>query len=354
MQIQIHWYSLAHNRPQVPDRRAPSTPPSILVQKEASKQSQEGEMAESNSYEEQRRRQIEENRRKVEELRLHHLSAAVREAAARPKPNPKPKPKAPPPGELRRSGRVASLPEQPNYLAGAKRLENTHPRRGRGSRIEKAMAESNSYEEQRRRQMEENRRKLEELRLHHLSAAVREAAARPKPNPKPRPKRKAPGPGELRRSGRVAGLPEQPNYLKGAPQRDYQRAAAVAAAKQKAEELQRRIHGIRWPAFVKPVTHDCASRAAVMTIPKHFIEYLPAHDEAVVLVDEADDEFHMLYNARHHFLRKGWRGFAAHHDLADGDCLVFQLTERTKFKVYVIRASSGYGNDKTSDDEDEH
>ena len=51
------------------------------------------------------------------------------------------------------------------------------------------MAESNSYEEQRRRQIEENRRKLEELRLHHLSAAVREAAARPKPNPKPRPVR---------------------------------------------------------------------------------------------------------------------------------------------------------------------
>ncbi|VAI39623.1 unnamed protein product [Triticum turgidum subsp. durum] len=229
------------------------------------------------------------------------------------------------------------------------------------------MAESNSYEEQRRRQVEENRRKLEELRLHHLSAA-----ARPKPNPNPRPKRKAPGPGELRRSGRVAGLPEQPNYLKGSEQRGYrgvyeayavwkgptdeERAAAVvaAAAKQKAEELQRRIHGILWPAFVKPVTHDCASRAAVMTIPKHFVEHLPAHDEAVVLVDEADEEFHMLYNARHHFVNKGWRGFAARHDLADGDCLVFQLTERTKFKVYIIRASSSHGDDQTSDDKDEH
>ncbi|KAM3318022.1 hypothetical protein ACQJBY_035641 [Aegilops geniculata] len=145
------------------------------------------------------------------------------------------------------------------------------------------MAELNSYEEQRRRQVEENRRKLDELRLHHLSAAVREAAARPKPNPKPRPKRKAPGPGELRRSGRVAALPEQPNHLKGAEQRGYQgmhaaydaaiykgptdeQRAAAAAAKQKAEELQRRIHGILWPAFVKPVTHDCASRAAVMVL----------------------------------------------------------------------------------------
>uniref|UniRef100_A0A453MCX5 TF-B3 domain-containing protein n=1 Tax=Aegilops tauschii subsp. strangulata TaxID=200361 RepID=A0A453MCX5_AEGTS len=59
-------------------------------------------------------------------------------------------------------------------------------------------------------------------------------------------------------------------------------------------------------------------------------------------------------DARHHFLRKGWRGFAARHDLADGGFLVFQLTERTKFKVYIIRASSGYGNDRTSDDEDKH
>uniref|UniRef100_A0A8R7Q986 TF-B3 domain-containing protein n=1 Tax=Triticum urartu TaxID=4572 RepID=A0A8R7Q986_TRIUA len=259
------------------------------------------------------------------------------------------------------------------------------------------MAESNSYEEQRRRQMEENRRKLEELRLHHLSAAVREAAARPKPNPKPRPvrqilslllpclrspisffsptymtaaqKRKAPEPGEIRRSGRVAGLPEQPSYLEGAGQRDYrgvyeayavwkgpteeERAGAIA----KAEELQRRIHRIRCPAFVKPMTHNCASKAAEMKIPKHFSEYLPAHDEGVVLVDKADDEFHMMYNAhrqgRHYYFHKGWRGFAANHDLAVGDCLVFHMTERAKFKVYIFRANPDYESDQTSDDSED-
>ncbi|XP_020148833.1 B3 domain-containing protein Os06g0194400 isoform X1 [Aegilops tauschii subsp. strangulata] len=231
------------------------------------------------------------------------------------------------------------------------------------------MAEANSYEEQRRRQIEENRRKLDELRLHHLSAAVREAAARPKPNPKPRPKRKAPEPGELRRSGRVAGLPEQPKYVEGAEQRGYrgvyeayavwkgptdeERAGAIA----KAEELQRRIHRIRWPAFVKPMTHNCASKAAEMKIPKHFSEYLPAHDEGVVLVDEADDEFHMMYNAhrqgRHYYFHKGWRGFAAHHDLAVGDCLVFHMTERAKFKVYIFRANPDYESDQTSDDSED-
>ncbi|XBH74354.1 hypothetical protein VPH35_101320 [Triticum aestivum] len=260
------------------------------------------------------------------------------------------------------------------------------------------MAESNSYEEQRRRQIEENRRKLDELRLHHLSAAVREAAARPKPNPKPvrqflslllpclrssisffsrmhdwsaasvSQKPKAPPPGELRRSGRVASLPEQPNYLKGAQQRDYQGLYADviwkgptdeerATAAAKAEELQRQIHRIRWPAFVKPITHACASRANFMTIPKQSTEYLPAHDEPVVVVDEADDESHMMYNAsrqgRHCYLSKGWREFAVDYDLENGDCLVFQLIESAKFKVYIFRASPDYESDETSDDSED-
>ena len=49
---------------------------------------------------------------------------------------------------------------------------------GKAQRKEMA-AEAVSYEEQRRRQVEANKRKLEELQLHHLSAAVREAAAKP-------------------------------------------------------------------------------------------------------------------------------------------------------------------------------
>ncbi|XP_044945754.1 B3 domain-containing protein Os06g0194400-like [Hordeum vulgare subsp. vulgare] len=231
------------------------------------------------------------------------------------------------------------------------------------------MAESNSYEEQRRRQIEENRRKLEELRVHHLSAAVREAAARPKPKPKPRPKPKAPEPGELRRSGRVASLPEQPNYLNDAEQRDYrgvyeayavrkgptdeQRAGAIA----KAEELRRRIHRSRCPAFVKPMSHSLAINEVHMRIPRDFRKYLPAaHGEAVVVVDEADDEFHMMYNAykkRCHYLEKGWKGFAFDHDLVDGDCLVFHMTERAKFKVYIFRANPDYKSDQTFDESED-
>lgn len=52
---------------------------------------------------------------------------------------------------------------------------------GTGTAQRKEMADAVSYEEQRRRQVEANKRKLEELQLHHLSAVVREAAAKPSP-----------------------------------------------------------------------------------------------------------------------------------------------------------------------------
>ena len=112
------------------------------------------------------------------------------------------------------------------------------------------MAEATAYEEQRRRQVEANKRKLEELQLHHLSAAVRLAAAAAKPSPvcpgshdgrvlscvarcllfcgctlsqldflqvKKRKARVPLGAADavmepLRRSGRVANLPDKPVY----------------------------------------------------------------------------------------------------------------------------------------------
>jgi hypothetical protein len=69
-----------------------------------------------------------------------------------------------------------------------------------------------AYEEQRRRTVEENNRKMAELRLHHLSTAVREAAP---PVSQARSVKRKRVPREavpLRRSGRVASLPEKPKY----------------------------------------------------------------------------------------------------------------------------------------------
>jgi hypothetical protein len=72
-------------------------------------------------------------------------------------------------------------------------------------------------------------------------------------------------------------------------------------------------------------------------LPTYFCQkHLPKSDETITLVDEDDDESDTLYLVRKIGLSTGWKGFAIEHKLLDGDCLVFQLIERTKFKVIEI------------------
>ncbi|KAM3364613.1 hypothetical protein ACQJBY_014771 [Aegilops geniculata] len=181
------------------------------------------------------------------------------------------------------------------------------------------MAEPNSYEEQRRRQVEENKRKLEELRLHRLSVAVREAAVKPKPTKLPRRCRDAP----TRRSGRVAGLPEQPDYryrkIRGGayvqrrqlpPDDVYATDEASAYALTKAEELKSQLCSDH-PSFVKPICYKTAT-ASCLRIPQLFKEwYLPWCNEMIYLVDEQDVEFHLPYHALSGSIGTGWKMFAA-------------------------------------------
>lgn len=219
----------------------------------------------------------------------------------------------------------------------------------------RAMAEANSYEEQRRRRVKDNKRKLDELGLHNLSAAVRQAAAEPMPTKlvKPRnPVMDVP----TRRSGRIANIAEQPDYNPEKAQRvrypapEYatkeQRAYAIA----KAQELKDQL-GSDYPAFIKPMSHGYAAKSDSLKIPMNFREHLPVRDEMMVLVDEMNNEFHLLYSFKKHgpdqynHRINQWKGFAADHQLADGDCLVFQLIGSRKFKVYIFRASSYNKND---------
>uniref|UniRef100_A0A0D9WMV9 TF-B3 domain-containing protein n=1 Tax=Leersia perrieri TaxID=77586 RepID=A0A0D9WMV9_9ORYZ len=229
------------------------------------------------------------------------------------------------------------------------------------------MADAASYEEQRRRQVEENKRKLDELRLHQLSAAVRESGPRPSPvKPRKRKERAAAGAGEdvpLRRSGRVASLPEKPKYQDefhdferkirrsyGGKRRNLsgrvyatekEREHAIATA----EDLEKEL-GSDHPIFIKPMLQSHVTGGFWLGLPTQFSrKYLPKRDETICLVDEEDDEFDTLYLAHKRGLSGGWRGFSIAHKLVDGDCLVFQLIQRTRFKVYIIRASSLYESD---------
>jgi len=160
----------------------------------------------------------------------------------------------------------------------------------------------------------------------------------------------------LRRSGRVANLPEKPKDIEevldfgrkvrrtcGSGRKDLvdrvyatdeERSHAITKAEELAGELGSRS---RFPIFVKPMTQSHVTGGFWLGLPTPFCrKHLPKRDETIRLEDEEDDEFETLYLDRKMGLSAGWRGFAIEHKLVDGDCLVFQLIERTKFKVSAI------------------
>ncbi|OAY66698.1 B3 domain-containing protein Os03g0184500-like [Ananas comosus] len=223
-----------------------------------------------------------------------------------------------------------------------------------------AKKRASSYEEVRRRTLEENKKKMEELNLRHLSVLVRKDAATPKPSPAKQRKRRVVEEGYFtspRRSPRLANLPdselsEVSLHTKERPSRVLRRTyrrlnfsdrpyasyESKISAQRKAEEVESQLDP-KFPSFVKLMLHSHVIRGFWLGLPKHFCDsYLPKHDATITLVDEEGDEFETNYLAYKAGLSGGWQGFSVFHELIDGDALVFQLIEPTKFKVYIIRA----------------
>ncbi|CAN6312246.1 unnamed protein product [Urochloa humidicola] len=159
------------------------------------------------------------------------------------------------------------------------------------------MAAAAAYEAQRQRQIEENKRRIEELGLRHLAAAILEFSQAKQL----KLKHKARVPGAAappRRSGRVANLPEQPDYRENRKKKIVIDAAAVershAIAKAKATELEGEL-GADYPTFVKTISQYCATGNALGLPPQFCKEHLPEHSEVITLVDEEDNEFDVQY-----------------------------------------------------------
>lgn len=213
-----------------------------------------------------------------------------------------------------------------------------------------------SYEECRRQRLEENKKRMEELNLGKLAQALK--ASSPKPSPV-KQLRRVRQPVDLssvkvRRSSRVAAQ-NPPNYrevpIEGLRKskrsyrprdllnRFYASDEARQDAIEKAEQVESGL-GSDFPTFLKPMLQSHVTGGFWLGLPVQFCKmHLPSKDEMITLVDENGDEFPTKFLADKTGLSGGWRGFAIDHKLLDGDALVFQLISRTKFKVYIIRAS---------------
>ncbi|XP_015169163.1 B3 domain-containing protein Os01g0234100-like [Solanum tuberosum] len=94
----------------------------------------------------------------------------------------------------------------------------------------------------------------------------------------------------------------------------------------------------QFPSFVKYMLPSHVSGGFWLGFPKKFCDcHLPKHDDIVVLVDENDEESPTKYLVDKNGLSRGWRGFSIAHNLLEGDVLVFQLIQPSKFKVFIIR-----------------
>ncbi|KAJ4802736.1 B3 domain-containing protein [Rhynchospora pubera] len=109
-----------------------------------------------------------------------------------------------------------------------------------------------------------------------------------------------------------------------------------AQAFQKAQDIQSSLDN---PSFVKAMVRSHVSSCFWLGLPSQFCkDYLPKGEAKMVLEDENGVEFDTVYIGSRTGLSGGWRGFAMHHNLEDGDALVFELTAPDHFKIYIVKA----------------
>ncbi|KAJ1395586.1 DNA-binding barrel domain superfamily [Sesbania bispinosa] len=117
------------------------------------------------------------------------------------------------------------------------------------------------------------------------------------------------------------------------------RGEAMSSAVIRAEGIQSCL-GQEFPSFVKSLVRSHVASCFWMGLPVAFCKrHLPDKDVTITLEDESGREYKTKYIACKTGLSAGWRQFSAVHKLQEGDVVVFQLVEPTKFKVYIIRAN---------------
>ncbi|KAL4355099.1 hypothetical protein GQ457_06G040390 [Hibiscus cannabinus] len=106
-----------------------------------------------------------------------------------------------------------------------------------------------------------------------------------------------------------------------------------------AEEVQSNLEP-EFPSFAKSLVRSHVGSCFWMGLPGVFCKmHLPRKDTTITLEDEGGHRYCVKYYADKTGLSAGWRQFCGANNLLEGDVLVFQLVEPTKFKIYIIRAN---------------
>ncbi|XP_026429838.1 B3 domain-containing protein At5g42700-like [Papaver somniferum] len=127
--------------------------------------------------------------------------------------------------------------------------------------------------------------------------------------------------------------------------------------------LQARLESEGHQCFVKSMRRSHVYQGFWLNVPSEFCnKYLDKKTFDIWLEDKEGREYETNFIGTSNGLSGGWGTFAVDHKLHDGDALVFQLIDKTRFKVHIFRGSNdgGEGNaeilkkdrEVTSDKED--
>lgn len=231
-----------------------------------------------------------------------------------------------------------------------------------------------AYEEERRKRILDNLKHMEGLGISQMAKsliqATRQQDKTARASPKSRKKLEATT--EVRRSSRAKStpvsykddFPELDNFVRRGrvskgPDNTRAYNGRISSYQQqkrafkRAEKFQDSLDSDN-PSFVKTMVRSHVSSCFWLGLPSTFCKvHLPPKKYEMVLEDEEGGEFDAVYIGSRTGLSGGWQGFSTHHDLEDGDSLVFELVEPDRFKIYIFKAiedaNEAKHGDKTAD-----
>ncbi|XP_071738011.1 putative B3 domain-containing protein At5g58280 [Rutidosis leptorrhynchoides] len=113
-----------------------------------------------------------------------------------------------------------------------------------------------------------------------------------------------------------------------------------------AEKLQSNLQS-EYPSFVKSMVRSHVYSCFWLGLPQRFCKsHLPKSTTTIMLEDEDGNEYEAVFISSRTGLSGGWRAFALEHKLDDGDALIFELVEPTRFKIYIVKVSDGGSKDE--------
>ncbi|RZC56936.1 hypothetical protein C5167_015782 [Papaver somniferum] len=219
------------------------------------------------------------------------------------------------------------------------------------------MAQGNSYEEARRKRLEDNKRRFQELGVLKIASSLSDVIKEKNKIPRKHKVRSNPypvNPDLVRCSSRPRN---QVAYYEG-KNRKTSFIEGVATEAERSDTLKRANSfqsGLlsRNPSFVKSLSlsYVCRTRNFGLYIPSEICNnHLPKEPKLRIMLEDGNGSVYGTnYNWVTGFINTGWKTFCMDHKLDFGDALVIELIKPTRFKVHIFKVSNDVGDVKVDE-----